>query len=126
MAVNAKPTVLVSAAAGSGKTAVLVERVIRLITDPKNLIDADKLLIVTFTNAAAAEMRTRIEKRLYEESIKQPNNKHIIRQQILIESARIQTIDAFCIDLVRKNFNFLGVSPDFKIIDPGAANTILE
>lgn len=125
-AVKARPTVLVSAAAGSGKTAVLVERVIRLIADTKNPIDIDKLLLVTFTNAAAAEMRTRIEKRLYEEGLKQPNNRHIIRQQILIESAKIQTIDSFCIDLVRKNFNFLGVSPDFKIIDPNSAKTILE
>ena len=123
-AIDAKGTVLVSAAAGSGKTAVLVERVIKLLTREINPVDADKLLIVTFTNAAAAEMRTRIEKRLDEECDKHPINRRLLRQQLMLQSAKICTIDAFCIELVRDNFYVLDVQPDFKIIDPGTANPV--
>lgn len=109
--------VLVSAAAGSGKTAVLVERVIKMLCDKENGITADKLLIVTFTNAAAAEMRSRIEKRLSEEIAKAPHDEALIVQKHLLPSAKICTIDSFCIDLVRENFEKAGVSPDFKISD---------
>lgn len=123
-AIDAKGTVLVSAAAGSGKTAVLVERVIKLLTREIEPVDADKLLIVTFTNAAAAEMRTRIEKRLDEECDSHPGNRRLLRQQLMLQSAKICTIDSFCIDLVRDNFYFLDVQPDFKIIDPGTANPL--
>ncbi len=110
-------SILVSAAAGSGKTAVLTERVIRKLTDEENPVPANRLLIVTFTNAAAAEMRGRIEKRLYEEALLHPENEWIARQKYLISSADICTIDSFCIKLVRENFSVLGVSPDFRVSD---------
>jgi len=116
-AIKEKGNILVSAAAGSGKTAVLVERVIGLLTDSINPIPADRLLIVTFTNAAAAEMRSRIEKRLFEECAKKPFDIGLKKQKYLISSAKICTIDSFCIDLVRENFERLGINPDFKISD---------
>lgn len=115
LAIKAKGNVLVCAAAGSGKTAVLVERVIGMLTDSVRPISADRLLIVTFTNAAAAEMRSRIEKRLYEEILKHPYDLALKKQKYLISSAKICTIDSFCIDLVRSNFDKLGINPDFKI-----------
>ena len=93
-AIDAKCPILVSAAAGSGKTAVLTERVIKKLTGD-NPVDADKLLIVTFTNAAAFEMRSRIEKRLFEECAKSPANNKLMRQRHLIGSADICTIDSF-------------------------------
>ena len=116
-AIETKGNVLVSAAAGSGKTAVLVERVINMLTDKSSPVSADRLLIVTFTNAAAAEMRSRIEKRLYEEIQKDPDNAILQRQKYLLSSADICTIDSFCIKLVRENFEKCGVEPDFKISD---------
>lgn len=117
LAVNTAGGVLVSAAAGSGKTAVLAERVIRKLTDPVNPVSADRLLIVTFTKAAAAEMRARIEKRLFEECRLKPNDALLLRQSRLISSAKICTIDSFCIDLVRANFEKCGVQPDFTVSD---------
>ena len=116
-AIVSKGNVLVSAAAGSGKTAVLVERVISKLCDKQSGISADKLLIVTFTNAAAAEMRSRIEKRLGEEIKNNPNDTALLLQKHLLPSAKICTIDSFCIDLVRENFEKLGIEPDFKICD---------
>ena len=117
LAIDTDGGVLVSAAAGSGKTAVLAERVIRKLTDPVSPVDADRLLIVTFTNAAAAEMRLRIEKRLFEECRKYPESTALLRQSRLISSAKICTIDSFCIELVRENFEKCGVEPDFKVSD---------
>ena len=125
-AIEEKGNILVSAAAGSGKTAVLVERVIGLLTDSQNGISADRLLIVTFTNAAAAEMRSRIEKRLYEECAKNPNDIGLKKQKYLIASAKICTIDSFCIDLVRENFEKLGINPDFKISDSESLEELSE
>lgn len=113
---------LVSAAAGSGKTAVLVERVIKKITG-ENPISADKLLIVTFTNSAAKEMRVRIEERLNEECRKAPDNRELLKQKIKIKNAKICTIDSFCIELVRENFDRLDISPDFNI---GEQNTLAQ
>ena len=109
-------TVLVSAAAGSGKTAVLVERVIERLTDPEHPTDADRLLVVTFTKAAAAEMRDRIEKRLLVLMKEQPENTRLRRQQLLLQQAHICTVDSFCSDIVREFFYLLGISPDFSII----------
>lgn len=104
-AINANGgNIIVSAAAGSGKTAVLVERVVRLITDEKNPVDIDKLLIVTFTIPAAAEMKARISARLEEILKENPHNRRVMRQLTLIPSAKICTIDAFCLNLVRENF----------------------
>lgn len=117
LAIKTKGNVLVSAAAGSGKTAVLVERVINMLTDKTNPISADRLLIVTFTNAAAAEMRGRIEKRLFEEIQKNPDDISLQKQKYLLNSADICTIDSFCIKLVRENFEKCGIEPDFKISD---------
>lgn len=114
-AIKARGTTLVSAAAGSGKTAVLVERVISRLLDDNNSIDADRLLVVTFTNAAAAEMKSRIEKRLNEEKAKNPSNLRINEQILLMQSASITTIDSFCISLIKENFDRLNLPPDFKI-----------
>ena len=124
LAINGKGNILVSAAAGSGKTAVLVERVIKLLTDAERNIKADELLIVTFTNAAAAEMRARIEKRMDEECHNNPNSPALLMQKYLLSNAKICTIDSFCIDLVRENFDKLSISPDFKIADNATLNQI--
>ena len=125
-AIKAKGNVIVTAAAGSGKTAVLVERVIKKLCDEKHPISADRLLIVTFTNAAAAEMRQRIEKALADRLAADPGNTHLLKQRLLIPSADICTIDSFCIRLVRNNFSVLGISPDFKIAEDIAANKIKD
>lgn len=116
-AIETRGNILVSAAAGSGKTAVLVERVINMLTDKTLPVSADRLLIVTFTNAAAAEMRNRIEKRIYEEIQKNPDDVLLQRQKYLLQNADICTIDSFCIKLVRENFEKCGIEPDFKISD---------
>ncbi len=116
-AIDTKGNLLVAAAAGSGKTAVLVERVIKMLCDSNSGVTADRLLIVTFTNAAAAEMRSRIEKRLYEEIQLDPDNTALIRQKYLLTNADICTIDSFCIKLVRENFEKCGIEPDFKVSD---------
>ena len=111
--------VLVSAAAGSGKTAVLTQRVINRLTVGDNPISVDRLLIVTFTRAAAQEMRERIGDALTELLKKDPTNRTLISQQILLPSAKICTIDSFCSELVKENFQALSLSPDFKIADEG-------
>ncbi len=123
-AIETEGTVLVSAAAGSGKTAVLVERVIRKITRKENPVSIDKMLIVTFTNAAAAEMKRKIEKRLYEICRENPDDEGLLRQKRLIASADICTIDSFCINLVRNNFEKCGVEPDFTVQDGTALAAI--
>lgn len=123
-AIDTDGNLLVAAAAGSGKTAVLVERVIRKLTDPVNPVSADRLLIVTFTNAAAAEMRQRIEKRLYEECRIHPEDAGLRRQRRLISAAPICTIDSFCINLVRENFERVGIEPDFKMADNSSLLTV--
>lgn len=109
--------ILVSAAAGSGKTAVLVERVIRLITREDNPVPADRLLIVTFTKAAAAEMKQRISAALAEKIADNPINLHYKEQQILLSRAHICTIHAFCSELLRDHFEQLSIAPDFRIAD---------
>ena len=115
---------LVSAAAGSGKTAVLTERAVRLITDPDHPVDADKLLIVTFTNAAAAELRARIGQALLRLSQQQPHNTSLRRQRMLLQRAPICTIDAFCLDLLHKHFQALDIPPDFAPADPGSVEVL--
>ena len=115
---------LVSAAAGSGKTAVLTERAVRLITDPDHPVDADKLLIVTFTNAAAAELRARIGQALLRLSVQQPHNTALRRQRMLLQRAPICTIDAFCLDLLHKHFQALDIPPDFAPADPGSVEVL--
>ncbi len=110
---------LVSAAAGSGKTAVLVERIIRLITDPKAPLDIDHLLVVTFTNAAAAEMRERIGAAIERELSAQPGNVHLMRQQTLLHNAQITTIHSFCLYVIRNYFHRIGLEPDVRVGDEG-------
>lgn len=112
-------SVLVSAAAGSGKTAVLVERVIKMITREENPIDVDRLLIVTFTRAAAAEMQQRISKALSDLLENDPYNPNLIRQKQLMVNANISTIDSFCGDIVREYFYTLDIARDFRIADDG-------
>lgn len=111
-----KGTVLVAAAAGSGKTAVLVQRAIERLTDPENPTSADRMLIVTFTKAAAAEMRARLEKRLHDMLRETPGDPHLRRQSILLSQAHIGTVDSFCAEMVREFFHLLDISPDFKIV----------
>ncbi len=125
-AVETKGNILVAAAAGSGKTAVLVERVIKKLCSKTDAVSADRLLIVTFTNAAAAEMRSRIEKRLDEECRLHPEDTGLLLQKHLLGSANICTIDSFCIDLVRENFAGLGISPDFKMVENSTLTPINE
>ena len=112
-------SILVSAAAGSGKTAVLVERVIERLTNGENPGSADRLLIVTFTKSAAAEMRGRILAALEEAIKKNPSDERLVRQKMLLPSAKICTIDSFCSSLVRDNFEQLDISPDYQIADDG-------
>ncbi len=119
-AINAlDASVLVSAAAGSGKTAVLTQRVINRLTDKTNPTSVDRLLIVTFTRAAAQEMRQRISDALSDMLKKDPTNTNLINQQILLPTAKICTIDSFCSDIVRENFQALSLAPDFRIGDEG-------
>lgn len=110
-------TLLVSAAAGSGKTAVLVQRAIERITDPNHPSDADRLLVVTFTKAAAAEMRGRIDEELSRLLEENPYNPYLQRQQLLLSHSHISTVDSFCSDLVRQNFYKLGLPPDIRVLD---------
>ena len=106
-------SLLVSAAAGSGKTRVLVERVVGLITDPIHPVEADSLLIMTFTNAAAAKLRADITTRLAEEVRAHPGDMRLRRQQLLLQRAAIGTVDAFCLHFVQQHFAALDVPPDF-------------
>lgn len=117
-------TLLVSAAAGSGKTAVLVQRVIERITNSVNPTDADRLLVVTFTKAAAAEMSSRITAEIAKLLEADPMNVRLQRQQILLTRAHISTIHSFCSELIRENFYKLGISPDFRIIDDSEMNLL--
>ena len=111
--------ILVSAAAGSGKTAVLVARIIQRILDPQNPVDIDRLLVVTFTKAAAAEMRERIGAAIGAECDKDHQNTHLRRQSALIHNAMITTIDSFCLFVVRNHFEEISLDPNFRIADEG-------
>ena len=114
-------TVLVSAAAGSGKTAVLVQRVIDILTDRKHPVDADRILVVTFSNAAAEEMRQRINTRLSELLAENPTDSYLLRQRTLLSAAHISTVHSFCLELVRANFQLLDIPADFRL---GSQNEI--
>lgn len=111
--------ILVSAAAGSGKTAVLVERIIRRLTDEENPADVDRLLIVTFTEAAAAEMKERIGAAIEKKLAEHPGNDHLERQATLIHSAAITTIHSFCLSVIREHFHVIGIDPGFRIAEEG-------
>ena len=107
--------ILVAAAAGSGKTSVLVTRIIERIIDESQAFSVDKVLVVTFTKAAAAEMRQRISMALEKELAKKPHSLHLKRQQVLLNAASIMTIDAFCQSIVKQNFHQLDLDPKFRI-----------
>ena len=119
-------TVLVAAAAGSGKTAVLVQRAIQRLTDPENPTSADRMLIVTFTKAAAAEMRARLEARLHQMLREDPGDPHLRRQSVLLAQAHIGTVDSFCAEMVREFFHLLDLSPDFKIISDKQEENLVD
>ena len=118
--------ILVSAAAGSGKTAVLVERIIKIITDKEHPVDIDRLLIVTFTNAAAAEMRERIGNALENALKEQPDDEHLQRQLSLLHNAQITTIDSFCLYVIRNHFHEIDLEPNFRIGDEGELKLLKE
>ena len=110
-------SVLVSAAAGSGKTAVLVQKIIELITSNENPIDVDRLLVVTFTRSAAAEMKERVSLALNSLLKEDPYNQNLLRQKQLIYKANISTIDSFCIEIIREYFYALDINKDFRLTD---------
>lgn len=110
-------SLLVSAAAGSGKTRVLVERAVGLITDPDHPAEADSLLIMTFTNAAAAKLRADITQRLVAEVRAHPGDVRLRRQQMRLQRASIGTVDAFCLHFVQQHFSALEIPPDFETAD---------
>ena len=117
--------ILVSAAAGSGKTAVLVERIINIVKNES--VDIDKFLVVTFTNAAAAGMKQKIQKALVKAAQEEDGNlRHIRRQLNLLNKAQITTLHSFCLYVVRKNFHLLGIDPDFRIGDNSELSILLQ
>ena len=109
--------ILVAAAAGSGKTAVLVERIIKIVTDEERPTDIDKLLVVTFTNAAASEMRERIAAAISKELHNNPQSKLLQRQLTLLNKSSITTIHSFCLEVIRNNFHIVDLDPNFRIAD---------
>jgi ATP-dependent helicase/nuclease subunit A len=112
-------SLLVSAAAGSGKTAVLVQRIIERICDESHPVDIDRLLVVTFTNAAAGEMRERVQAAIAKRVEEQPDNAHLRRQEVLAGHAHITTIDSFCLSVLREHFQEIELDPGFRIADEG-------
>ncbi len=114
---RSEQNILVSAAAGSGKTAVLVERILRIVTNPEHPVDVDRLLIVTFTRAAAAEMKDRIGKALEERLQAEPDNEHLQRQGILLHHAQISTIHGFCTYVIQNYFHQIGLDPGYRIAE---------
>lgn len=112
-------SLLVSAAAGSGKTAVLVERIVKMVSEGENPVDIDRLLIVTFTNAAASQMRERIRNAIGIKLTSEPENEHLQRQMTLLHNAQITTIDSFCLFVIRNHFHTIGLDPGFRIADEG-------
>ncbi|WP_026519670.1 helicase-exonuclease AddAB subunit AddA [Butyrivibrio sp. FCS006] len=115
--------ILVSAAAGSGKTAVLVERIIGMVLAG---LDVDHLLVVTFTKAAAAQMKEKITAAIQEKLAQDPDNEHLQKQETLIHNAQITTIDSFCQYVIRNNFNTIGLDPSFRVADEGELKLLQE
>ena len=118
-----KSNVLVSAAAGSGKTAVLVERIIQMVNEG---LDIDHLLVVTFTKAAAAQMKEKITLAIQEKLVEDPENSHLQKQETLIHNAQITTIDSFCQYIIKNNFNSIGLDPSFNVGDEGELKLLQE
>ena len=116
--------ILIAAAAGSGKTAVLVERIIQKII--KDKIDIDKILVVTFTNAAAAEMRERILEAIYSKLEENPDDEHLQKQIVLLGKSNISTIHSFCLDVIKNNFYEINIAPNFRIGDTAEIELIKQ
>lgn len=119
-------TILVSAAAGSGKTAVLVERIIERITRPQNPSSVDRLLVVTFTKAAASEMKNRLSDAISKRLEKDPSNVFLKRQKLYLSEAQVCTMDSFCGRLVKENFELLSISPDFIMLSDNENKIVLS
>lgn len=117
--------ILVAAAAGSGKTAVLTDRIVSLTTDDENPIDVDQILVLTYTNAAAAEMRERIDGAISKKLSEAPNNVNLQKQKLLIQNSQISTIHSFCLFVLHNNFNDIGLDPGFRIMDEGERKLLL-
>jgi len=117
---------LISAAAGAGKTSVMVERIVRMATAKEKQVGLDRMLVVTFTNAAAAEMKERIRKALYNEIKKSPSDTSIRKQLILINQANISTIHSFCSEVIRSNYHLLDIDPAFSVSDEMESTRILR
>ena len=118
--------ILVSAAAGSGKTAVLVERIIQEVTQDEHPIDIDRLLVVTFTKAAAAEMRQRVGRAMENALTDRPGDKRLQRQLSLLHNAQITTIDSFCQNIIRNYFHVIDLDPVFRVADDTEIKIILQ
>ena len=118
--------ILVSAAAGSGKTAVLVQRILEKVMDPDHPVDIDRLLIMTFTRAAAGEMRERIANALENALYENPDNEHLQRQTTLIHTAQITTIDGFCAYVIRNYFHLIGLDPGYRTGEEGELKLLKE
>ena len=118
--------ILVAAAAGSGKTAVLVERIIRKIISKENPVDVDALLVVTFTNASAAEMRSRIGEALEKALKENPSSLHLRRQLTLLNKASISTLHSFCLQVVRKYYYLINIDPSFRIADQTEGQLLID
>lgn len=117
---------LVSAAAGSGKTAVLVERIVRMVTDPDRPVDIDRLLVVTFTRAAAGEMKERLADALAACLAENPDDEHLQQQSILIHHAQITTIHGFCSYVIQNYYGQIHIDPSFRIADEGELKLLRE
>lgn len=117
-------TLLVSAAAGSGKTTTLIERIIRSVTRKENPVMLDRLLVVTFTKATASELRLKISKAVSEAIANDGENETLAKQFALLQSAKISTIDSFCLDMVRQNYMTLGLPPSFRMADEGESTLL--
>ncbi|MCH1625821.1 helicase-exonuclease AddAB subunit AddA [Fredinandcohnia quinoae] len=118
--------ILVAAAAGSGKTAVLVERIIKKILSKEITVDVDRLLVVTFTNASAAEMRNRVGEALEKALKEEPGSLHLRRQLSLLNRASISTIHSFCLEVIRKFYYLIDIDPGFRIADSTEAELLRD
>ncbi len=111
--------ILVSAGAGSGKTAVLVERIMGMLSDPERSVDVDRILVLTFTRAAAAQMKQRLLEKIQEYLKDHPNDSKMQMQETLLHNAQITTIDSFCLYLVKNHFHRVGIDPAFRLMESG-------
>ena len=121
---NQGGALLVSAAAGSGKTKVLVERLMRMVCDPIHPKNINEFLIITYTNAAAAELRGKISIELSQRLAQQPENRHLQRQLSLVYLAEISTVHAFCANLLRTYAHVLDLAPDFRVVEESEAQLL--